>query len=367
MHRLILAALGLLVVAAVAAGQDKPAPYKLPENARFTEEEVKVHINGDAKGDSNEKDWDIAGTLNIPGGDKPDGGWPAVLFISGSGSQQRHGVQGAIDLGTWQILDAIANAGFVVLRTDDRGVGKTPLGPKDIKPSEIGYNDLVSDARHCLRFLQARSEVNKARVFLIGHSEGGLTAPILASEDTTIAGVITLAGMGRNLYDVTLDQIGDTVAGLPKAQRDDALKAQREFQDAVKAEREPDFNILGAAVAPQLKMSWKQQVEPIKKWWREHFLVDVPKVHAGMKCPVLVLQGASDIQVKPDADARQILKDVMAGPCTEATLKIYPDLDHLFKPCGGRKSELKMYMEKRDVDPRVVKDIVAWLADLAAN
>lgn len=367
MNRLAIAALGLFLVALTAAAQDKPAPYKLPENARFTEEEVKVHINGDAKGDSNENDWDIAGTLNIPKGDKPATGWPAVLFISGSGSQERHGIQGPIDLGTWQILDAIANAGFVVLRTDDRGVGKTPIGPKGTTPAEIGYSDLVSDARHCLRFLQARPEINKSKVFLIGHSEGGLTAPILASEDTSIAGVITLAGMGRNMYDVSYEQVSDSIANLPKGQRDQTLKVQKEFQDAVKAEREPDYNILGAAAADQLKVTWKRQVEPIKKWWHDHFIIDVPKVHAGVKCPVLVLQGASDIQVKPDADARQILKNVMAGPCTEATLKIYADLDHLFKPCGGRKSEVKMYLEKRDVDPRVIKDIVVWLSDVAAE
>jgi alpha-beta hydrolase superfamily lysophospholipase len=353
----------LLLLAAVATAQDKPAAYRLPESAAFTEEEVSIKVTADTP----EQEWAIAGTLNIPRGEKPAAGWSAVLYISGSGSQERHGFQGGLDLGTWQFLDAIANAGFVVLRTDDRGVGKTPLGPAGMKPEDLGYDDLVSDARHGLKFLQARPEVNKQRVFLVGHSEGGLTAPILAGEDTTVAGVVLLAAMGRNLYDVTLEQVQDSMTGQPKAQQEMNLKAQREFQNAVKENREPDFNVLGPLAARQLKASWQTSVLPIRKWWHQHFVKDVPAIHAAVKCPVLVLQGEADFQVKPDKDARQIVKNIMAGPCREATFRLYADLDHLFKPCGGRKSEMKMYFEKRDVDPGVIRDVVAWLKDVAAR
>lgn len=362
MIRVALAATLLLALTLTATAQEKPAAYKLPDNAAFTEEEVSIKVAADTP----EKEWAIAGTLNVPKGEKPAAGWPAVLYISGSGSQDRHGFQGPLDLGTWQILDAIANAGFVVLRTDDRGLGKTPLGPKGIDPTELGYDDLVSDGRHGLKFLQGRDEVNKKKIFIVGHSEGGLTAPILAGEDTSVAGVVCLAAMGRNLYDVTYEQVQDSIAKQPKAAQDQTLKAQKEFQDAVKENREPDFNILGPLAAAQLKAGWKQ-VLPIKKWWHQHFVKDVPAIHAKVACPVLVLQGEADFQVKPDKDARQILKNVMAGPCTEATLKIYADLDHLFKPCGGRKSEMKHYYEKRDVDPRVIKDLTSWLKDVAAE
>ncbi|MBX3474737.1 MAG: alpha/beta fold hydrolase [Planctomycetes bacterium] len=362
MSRLAIAFSLLLGLAIASNAQEVPAPYKLPDNAAFTEEDVNINVTADAP----DKAWAIAGTLNIPKGDKPEAGWPAVLYISGSGSQDRHGFQGALDLGTWQILDAIANAGFVVLRTDDRGLGKTPLGAPGTKPEDLGYDDLVSDARHGLKYLQGRAEVNKKKIFIVGHSEGGLTAPILASEDSSVAGVVCLAAMGRNLYDVTFEQVQDSIAKQPKAAQDQTLKVQKEFQDAVKEGREPDFNILGPLAAAQLKANWKQVV-PIKKWWREHFLKDVPAIHAKLTCPVLVLQGEADFQVKPDKDARQIIRNLMAGPCKAATLKVYADLDHLFKPCGGRKSEMKLYFEKRDVDPRVIKDLTGWLKGVAAE
>jgi len=363
MTRLAFAAALMLAICLSAHAQDKPTPYKLPDNAAFTEEEVSIKIAADTP----EKEWAIAGTLNIPTGQKPEAGWPAVLYVSGSGSQDRHGFQGVLDLGTWQILDAIASAGFVVLRTDDRGIGKTPIGPKGINPTEIGYDDLVSDARHGLKLLQSRAEVNKKKIFVVGHSEGGLTAPILAGEDTSIAGVVCLAGMGRNLYDVTLEQVQNSISGQPNAAQEQTLKVQREFQDAVKAGREPDFNILGANASLRLKVIWKNDILPIKTWWHQHFVKDIPAIHAALKCPVLVMQGQADFQVNPDRDARQILKNVMAGPCTEATLKIYADLDHLFKPCGGRKSELKLYYEKRDVHAGMIKDLTDWLKDVAAE
>lgn len=363
MSRFAFAFLLLVALTLAANAQDKPAAYKLPDNAAFTEEEVSIKVAADTP----DKEWAIAGTLNVPKGDKPEAGWPAVLYISGSGSQDRHGFQGGLDLGTWQILDAIANAGFVVLRTDDRGLGKTPLGAPGTKPEDLGYDDLVSDARHGLKFLQGRAEVNKKKIFVVGHSEGGLTAPILAGEDTSIAGVVFLAAMGRNLYDVTYEQVQDSIASQPKAAQEQTLKAQKEFQDAVKENREPDFNVLGPLAARQLKASWQASVLPIRKWWHQHFVKDVPAIHAKVACPVLVLQGEADFQVKTDKDARQIMKNVMAGPCKEATLKVYADLDHLFKPCGGRKSEIKQYFEKRDVDPRVIKDLASWLKDVAAE
>ncbi|MCG3182340.1 MAG: Esterase EstD [Planctomycetes bacterium] len=355
MTRISAALLILALLAGATLCQDAPA-WQPPEGAKFTAEDVSIERK------EGEGAFQIAGTLRVPTGDKPGAGWPAVLFVSGSGSQTRHGFQGKLDIGTWEVLDAVANAGFVVLATDDRGIGATPMGAEGVKPTEIGYNHLLGDARACLDWLKAREGVNKQRVFVIGHSEGGLTAPILAGE-SEIAGVVYMAAAGRNMYDITLEQVEASMAKLPKATRDANLKAQREFQDAVKEGREPDFNILGAAAAPALKNAWKLQVEPIKAWWHDHFNLDVPALQAKVKCPVFVAQGAADFQVSPERDAKQIVKDLMAGECADVKLKIYADLDHLFKPCNGKPSEMKMYFEDRRVDPAFIRDIVQWLED----
>ncbi|MCC6464916.1 MAG: alpha/beta fold hydrolase [Planctomycetes bacterium] len=339
---------------------EKPVAEKPAESPKFSTVEVCIpRITGMTK--EQPKKFDIAGSLRLPAGEKPAAGWPAVLFVSGSGSQTRQGIQGKLDIGTTQLLDAVAEGGFAVLAVDDRGVGQTPMGEEGKDPKTIGYLDLVGDAKACLAWLQAHEAVNRGKVFVIGHSEGGLTAPILAADDETVAGIVCMGAMGRNLYDVTLDQVEAAMKGQPAEQREGNLKAQREFMTAVKEGRDPDWNVVGAEAAPVLKAQWKQSIEPIKAWWHDHFNLDVPAIHARVKCPVFVAQGAADFQTSAERDARQIVKDVLTGPCTDVRLKIYADLDHLFKPCGGRASDIKMYFEKRDVDAAFKADVVSWL------
>lgn len=364
MRTLTVALLALLLpVLALAQEAPKPEQPAAPApGAKHTVTNIKIpRVTG--MGKEAAKQFEIAGNLRLPTGEKPAAGWPAVMFVSGSGSQGRHGFQGMLDIGTWQLLDAVADGGFAVLAVDDRGAGETPLGEEGKDPKTIGYLDLVGDAKACLAWLQAHEAVNKQKVFVIGHSEGGLTAPMLAGDDDTLAGIVCMGAMGRNLYDVTLDQVEAAMQAQPAEVREGNLKAQREFMTAVKEGREPDWNIVGAEAAPVLKAEWKQAIEPIKAWWHDHFNLDVPAIHARVKCPVFVAQGAADFQTSAERDARQIVKGVLAGPCTDVRLKIYADLDHLFKPCNGRKSEMKMYFEKRDVDATFKADVVAWLAE----
>jgi hypothetical protein len=164
------------------------------------------------------------------------------------------------------------------------------------------------------------------------------------------------------MYDITYDQVEAANAASPKGLRELTMKVQREFQDAVKEDREPNFNILGAGAAANLKQSWNTQVKPLRRWWHEHFIKDVPAIHAALTCPCLITQGKSDFQVGVDKDAKQIVANLMAGKCSDVTFKAYDDLDHLFKPCGGRESKLEMYYEDRRVDHTFRADVVAWLA-----
>jgi pimeloyl-ACP methyl ester carboxylesterase len=345
----------LALLFATAAAQDTE-----PADTKLTAEEVKITVPAVEADGETIPAWEIAGTLNLPKGDAPEAGWPAVFFISGSGSQNRHGKQGGMDLGTTEVLDAVANAGFAVLRVDDRGTGDTPVGPKGIDPTTIGYTELVSDARHCVNWLRAHAKVNKEKVFVIGHSEGGVTAPILGGEGLC-AGVVCMAGIGRNMYDVIYEQVEDANKRAPKERRESTMKLQKELQDAAKDGREPDYAILGEAFAPQVKKIWNQQMKPALAWFHDHFNLDVPAIHAKVKCPAFVAQGEADFQVKADADGRLLAKNLLAGECTDVTFKLYADLDHLFKPCKGRKSSIEMYKEDRRVSEAFLKDLVAWL------
>ncbi len=363
--------LALAVCVAAQAG-DGPAPaprphpsYRVPENARFASSEVRIRRPGDftqirvdpSAGRAPEDAFEIAGELSVPKEGK--GPFPAVFFVSGSGMQDRHGfAPGApkIDLGTWQVLDAIADAGFVVLRVDDRATGGTPPGFLGVDFKEVGFQALVSDARACARWLRARPEVDPTRVFLVGHSEGGITATLLAGEaDLRIAGVVCMAGGGRNLYDVIYEQVEDAMKGQPAAIRDANLRIQKELMDATKAGREADPGIVPGLI-------WNRaDVVAGRKWMREHFTLDATALHKRVACPALVVNGERDMQVSADRDARLLATGLMAGPAKDVTLRIYDDLDHLFKACGGKPSTLEMYEEKRNVAPAFLADLVAWL------
>lgn len=365
------AVLAAVITSAIAA-QEKPE-YKLPPNATFSAKEVKITRKADGtqtavkQGETdadrakNETDFEIAGTLNIPKEEAHGKGpYPAVFFVSGSGMQGRHGIQelpgGTLDIGTWEVLDAIANAGFVVLRADDRATGGTPMGFKGMSAIEIGYRALVSDARACVNFLREQPEVDKKRIFVIGHSEGGLTAPLLAAEHALgIAGVICLAGPGRNMRNVIRDQVEATLAGQDEAARLIGLAIQDALTQAIKDGVEPDFNKVPKSV-------WtRADVVAGRKWMREHFNIDVEACHKSLVCPVFVAQGASDFQVDCEKDARKLAANLTSGKCKDVTLRIYDDLDHLFKPCGGKPSSMEMYMTKRPVNATFIADVVNWL------
>ncbi|MCC6573513.1 MAG: alpha/beta hydrolase [Planctomycetes bacterium] len=369
-HALI-AVVSLLLIATTAIADDKPKgpSYSLPEKATFTARDVKVTRKGDGsqtalkEGETDadrakaESDFEIAATLNVPKEDAHGKGpYPAVFFVSGSGMQDRNGFAAGMDLGTWELLDAIANAGFVVLRADDRTTGGTPLGFKGIDPLQLGYKALVGDARSCVNFLRTQPEVDAKRIFLIGHSEGGLTAPLLAAEkDLAIAGVICLAGPGRNMRNVIRDQVEAECAKMDELTRGMTLAMQDELTEAIKANRDPDFNKVPKSV-------WNRaDVVAGRKWMREHFNIDVEACHKSLTCPVLVANGAADCQVNPEKDARKLAANLVAGKCGDVTLRIYDDLDHLFKPCGGRPSNIKMYYEKRSVNAGFLQDVVRWL------
>ncbi|MGE3853438.1 MAG: alpha/beta hydrolase family protein [Planctomycetota bacterium] len=340
-------------------GPTKTFAYKLPANATFSATEVQVPRPQYHTEQSGAGGFALGGTLNIP--DKAthgEGPYPAVYFQSGSGLQDRHGfAPGAnVDCGTWEVLDAVANAGFVVLRVDDRGCGKSPFGGKEFDPLSITVHNLLGDARACVDYLKGLPEVDDERIFVIGHSEGATIAPMLANRpDSQLRGIVAMAGMGRNLMDVIADQVRWSMeaAGQTPEEIAAGMARQRELMDAVCAGRKPDPELVDAG-------TWKE-FQPVATWMASHYRQDVRRIYREVKVPVLVVQGAADIQVLPDKDARPYARCLAEGACRDCTLRIFDDLDHMFKPCGGRPSNLKMYEEDRRVDPTFIKVLVDWL------
>jgi alpha-beta hydrolase superfamily lysophospholipase len=309
-------------------------PKAAPKN--FDAEQV-VIANGPMK---------IAGTLTKPKG--ASGRRPALFFVSGSGAQDRDGTAAGVDLGTHEILDRLTEDGFVVLRVDDRGAGAT-TGPTD----DSSFDDLIGDARACVDFLMKRAEVDPARVAVLGHSEGGETAPILACE-RPLAAIVLMAGPGRDLKKILRDQKRQALEDLhlPKATVDDELAVHAKFLDLVCSDGPVDPKEVRADYQPFLKN---------RKWFQSHARRDCIAQIGQVKCPVLIAQGAKDLQVSAELDAPALKKALDDAKNPDVTLKVFADLDHLFKKCLTETPSLGDYLKPRPVDAEFLDFLSAWL------
>jgi pimeloyl-ACP methyl ester carboxylesterase len=291
----------------------------------------------------------LRGELVLPRERAPSGKLPGVLFVAGAGPQDRHGLvpDSAIDMGSHEIHDALAHAGFAVLRVDDRGVGGSELGE-----AEPGFDALVDDARRALASLAARPEVDARRILVIGHGEGALLASILAGEGVrspagkrALAGLILLAPPGRNLRELIYDEIRAAMADAREAEIRATLQRAREVHEAALADAELPASNVGA-----------------RQWMIEAFAEDpLARVRAVPKSvPILALQGEADFQVSPERDFGPIA--ALLGERDACEARRLPGLDHLFKPETGRSTPGHYSDLDRQVDPELLALLVAWSA-----
>jgi len=277
-----------------------------------------------------------------------EGPFPAVFFISGSGSQDRDGFAGGIDVGTHEILDRLARAGYLVLAVDDRGAGES-TGPTE----GATYDDLVEDARRCARFLLARPEVDPRRVALIGHSEGGMTAPLLAAEMPELAAIVLLAAPGRGILPITREQLlaGRQRQGASEEELAELGRKVDEFYAALAEGKEPERE----GMPPELGL-----LLGAKAWMVSHLKQDPLAAIRRVRCPVLLMQGARDIQVSVERDARPLVQALDECGHADHELVVLPELDHLFKYAAEGSAGLE-YLEDRRVDEGFLDALVAWL------
>jgi alpha-beta hydrolase superfamily lysophospholipase len=264
---------------------------------------------------------------------------PAVLWISGTGREDRHGFAGPppVDLGGHEITDALARAGLVVLRFDERGQGRSEDGP-------LTFSGQLEDVRRAFRTLVVQPEVDPDRVLLVAHGEGGLRALSLAAQEgEAIAGVALLGSPGRPFADVLLDQGQAALADVPPELREQA----REQQQRMVAE------LRRGQVPPELADHGD--------WLRETLALDPARMVARVTGPVLVAQGGKDFEVDPVADARALHDAAAArGKGRPAELRRYEGLDHLFRPELGRSTPARYREPGRAVDPTFLADLTAW-------
>jgi dipeptidyl aminopeptidase/acylaminoacyl peptidase len=276
----------------------------------------------------------LAGTLTLPSSAR--GAVPAVVLVSGSGPQDRDsripGVPGYRPFR--QFADTLSRRGIAVLRLDDRGVGGSGGARADVTSA-----DLAGDVRAAVAYLRGRREIAPGRIGLVGHSEGGMTAPMVASADPRIRAVALLAGPARVGRDVLLHQnrrAVDAMSGLTAAQRDSVMATVPAALDS-----------LGAA----------------NRWYGFYLGYDPLPAARRLRAPVLVLHGANDRQVTAD-QAPELAAAVRAGGNRDVTLRVFPGLNHLFLPDPEGTADLERYAgsPSGDLPPEVLGALADWLA-----
>lgn len=339
--------------------QDPKKPYP------YQEEEVSVA--NEAAGVT------LAGTLTIPPGPGPH---PAVVLITGSGPQDRD--EALMGHRPFLVLaDHLTRAGIAVLRCDDRGMGKST---GDFGKAVI--DDFVTDTLASVAWLQKRPEIDPRRIGLVGHSEGGIVAPLAAvKQPEAIALIVLLAGVGVPVDELLIRQTADLqrVAGV--SEKDIARNQEtqhkiyaiyQETKDPAEIEkqvREIMLKLLAEYNAEQraalgltdamVNMQSKMVASP---WFRNLVGYDPRPVVRQVKCPVLAINGEKDLQVSAKENLAGLREALTAGGNTQVKIEELPGLNHLFQTCtSGSVAEYGQIDET--FAPIALELISSWLRE----
>lgn len=308
--------------------------YAPPEDAAFTLREVEL------PGKRGEPA--LWGEVTLPTeGEAP---FPGVLFIAGTGQEDRHGFAGPppVDLGGHEITDVLAGAGFVVMRFDERGQGKS-------EPGALSFDGQVEDARRAYRTLLVQPEVDPDRIVVVGHGEGGLRAlSVAAGRGPSVRGVALLATPGRPYREVFLHQAEVTLEQIPPELREDARAQQQAMIDALEQ---------GEDVPPELRDQ--------ARWIEEIMALRPARLIGQVEGSLFLAQGGKDFEVDPKADLAALVRTARQNHKPHRVRR-YPELDHLFKPEPGRSSPARYLAPDRHVDGAFLTDLVAWAREVTA-
>ncbi len=301
----------------------RPIDYGAPPGAPYTARDVTVHTP---------EGLSLTGTLTLPAARR--GRVPAVVTITGSGTEDRDErisiVEGYRPFR--QIADTLARRGIATLRLDDRGMNGSSPGPANATSA-----DFANDIRAALAWLRAQPEIDGNRLGLVGHSEGGMIAPMVAATDPRLRGIVLLAGpayTGRRILAYQQRNAVDNAKSLTPGERARALAQSDSATRAVAG----------------------------KSAWLRYFLDYDPLATARkVRVPVLILQGETDQQVTPE-QADTLAAAFRAGGDRDVTVREFPATDHLFLADSSGDPSRYPVLATRTVRPAVLGAIADWLA-----
>lgn len=315
----------------------------------------------------------LAGTITIPAGQGP---FPALVLISGSGPQNRNSE--VFGHKPFLVLsDYLTRNGIAVLRFDDRGTGGS--GGDFSSATSVEFS---RDALSAVNYLASRAEIDRGRIGLAGHSEGGLIAPIAAVESEKVAFLIILAGPGLPGDQIILmqQQLIGRVNQMDEQELVEAAALNLAAFNIVKSINDLDEvrdSLNRFFSGPQGDFLRKQKpqgmdeasyvasiVRQLANPWMKFFLTHDPApVLEKVKVPVLSMTGEKDLQVPPDENLKAIGIALEKARNPDVTLKKLAGLNHLFQECKtGSPAEYAQI--EQTFSPSAMEEILNWIKKL---
>ncbi|ANE51228.1 alpha/beta hydrolase family protein [Flavisolibacter tropicus] len=311
----------------------------------------------------------LAGTLTLP---NKEGSFPAVILITGSGPQSRD--EELLGHKPFLILaDYLTRNGIAVLRYDDRGVGQST---GDFKTATSA--DFATDVESAIAYLKTRKEINQKKIGLIGHSEGGIIAPMVASKSNDLDFIVLLAGTGIRGDQLLLMQQEaiSKASGIPNAniQKNKATNVgafqiilQSKDTQTLKADltkylegtlqKDPTIKPASLTEAAFIDLQLNQLVSP----WMTYFIkYDPAPALEKVKCAVLAVNGSKDLQVPAKENLAAIGQALKKGGNKKVTLLELPNLNHLFQESTtGLPAEYATI--EQTISPTALEKITEWI------
>ncbi len=330
----------------------KPYPY-------YSEEVLFSNPTGQAQ---------LAGTLTMP---SKEGKFPVAVLISGSGPQNRN--EELLGHKPFLVLsDYLTRNGIAVLRYDDRG---TAGSTGDFRSATT--DDLATDAEAAIAYLKTRKEIDPDHIGLIGHSEGGVIGPLVASRSKDVDFVVMMAGTGMRGLELLILQaeLINRAMGSPEADIETMKRINGHIFNLVanstdEEKLRTEMTEYLVSVIDEFPKGEKPEgvsnedfsklmVNQIANPWMMYFLKydPVPALQK-VKCPVLALNGELDLQVPPKENLELIKKALKKNKSVK--IVEFPGMNHLFQTCKtGSPSE---YGEiDQTINPIVLKEIADWI------
>ncbi|WP_242095126.1 alpha/beta fold hydrolase [Aestuariivivens sediminicola] len=308
----------------------------------------------------------LAGTLTLP---KTSSKVPVVVLLTGSGKQGRNqDIAGHKPF--WVIADYLTRHGIAVLRLDDRGFGGSS---GDFNNSTTG--DFASDALAAVEYLKNRKDIDVNQIGLIGHSEGGATALITASQSNDVKFIISLSGVILNFGEIVISQLTDRLESqnvpneiieLEMEWRRKLYSIVKESTDSIlasekmwKAYRELSEEDIKRMNWPEGRMNHivSQLLSP---WWRYSISLDVLDLYMEIDCPALLLFGEKDVQVSAIDNMPLIEEAVKFNNKNNIEIQLIEGVNHLYQT-ADTGSEYEYVQIEETISPNVLNLISNWI------